>query len=344
MTICHRPMEPKDVRECADIVAAHPVIGPRYGNRIGDLSKAWLRLLACEAKRTTVFYSAEQPRAPICFVGVSLFVSDDFLRELKAPPGFWMGPEVVKRILSGNSPILPDKQFREANSRCGLNLIVWEGCIRSAFEKNNEIHGHVMTSFIEEHSGLLLKELISSQIESTERLQWTIQTGAQVWNSAAGRYEKSFKQTPEEIVRKPHLVGVTRNMEHERHETWTTSWVGTLFDYHSPKCGFSSSEQRMLLMALGGGTDDELSEELDVSIPTVKKMWLSVYRRVVRNLPEVNPNHPQLEVERTQRGKEKKRHLLIYLRKHPEELRPVSQKLLLKPPDTDRPSSKRQTP
>jgi hypothetical protein len=336
-------MEPRDVRECADIVAAHPVIGPRYGSQIGDLPKAWLRLLACEAKRTTVFYSAEQPRAPICFVGVSLFVNDDFMRELKAPPGFWMGPELAKRILSGNSPILSDKQFREANSRYGLNLIVWEGCIRSGFETNNEIQGHVMIAFIEEHSGFLLKELISSQIESTERLQWTIQTGAQVWNPAAGRYEKSFKQTPEEIVRKPHLVGVTRNMELERDEKWTTSWVGTLFDYHSPMCGFSPSEQRMLLMALGGGTDDELSEELDVSIPTVKKMWLSVYRRVDQNLPEVNPNHPQLEVDMTQRGKEKKRHLLIYLRKHPEELRPVSQKLLLKPSATNRPSSDRQS-
>lgn len=84
------------------------------------------------------------------------------------------------------------------------------------------------------------------------------------------------------------------------------------------------------------GSDGELAQELDVSIPTVKKMWLSIYRRVDQNSPEVNPNHPQQEVEITQRGKEKKRHLLIYLRKHPEELRPMSRKLLSKPPVTDR--------
>jgi len=332
VTVRHRPMEPKDVRECADIVAAHPVIGPRYGNRIGDLSKAWLRLIGCDAKRTTVFQTVEGPRAPICFVGVSVFVNDDFMRELKAPPGFWIGPELVKRILSGNSPILPDSQFREANSRGGLNLIVWEGCIRPGFETNNEIHGHVMTAFIEEHSGFLLNELISPQIESTERLQWTIQTGAQLWNPVAGRYQKTFKKHPKEIVGKPHVVGVRRSMEHERDDSWTTSWVGTLFDYQPPRFGFSRSEQRLLHAALAGesGTDNELAESLGVSLPTIKKMWLSIYRRVNDRQPEAIRDC--VPVEAAERGKEKRRHLLVYLREHPEELRPVSQKLLGQPP------------
>jgi hypothetical protein len=321
-------MQLNDIRECAEIIAAHPVIGPRYGNRIGDLSKAWLRLLGCEAKHATVFQAAESPRPPICFVGVSVFVNDDFMQELKAPPGFWIGPELVKRILSGNSPILSDRQFRKANSRGGLNLVVWEGCIRSGLETNTEIHGHVMASFIEEHSGFLLNELISSQIESTERLEWTIQTGAQVWNPRAGRYEKSFKKSLKEIVRKPHVVGITRRMEHERDDSWATSWVGTLFDYHPPRCAFSRSEQRLLLVALDGRTDDELSEALGVSVPTIKKMWLSVYRRMGGQIPELDPNALQLDADMTRRGKEKRRHLLAYVRKHPEELRPVSRRLL----------------
>jgi hypothetical protein len=50
-------------------------------------------------------------------------------------------------------------------------------------------------------------------------------------------------------------------MEPERTDSWTTSWVGTLFDYHPPRCGFSRSEQRMLLTALEGGTDRELSRK-----------------------------------------------------------------------------------
>lgn len=340
MTIRYRTMEPKDVRECADIIAAHPVIGPRYGSQIGDLHKAWLRLLACEAANTNVFQESDDPRAPICFVGISLFVSDDFVREMKTPPLRWIGPELMKRILTGNSPVLSDRQFREANSRGGLNLLVWEGCIRPEFETNIEIPRLVMSGFIEVHSGFLLKEAISVQTESVQRFLWTFQTGGLLWNPVSDAYEKSFSTDPSEIIKNPHILGTSREAELNNRESWSATWVGSLFDYHPPRCGFRPSEQRMLLMALGGGTDDELSEELGISIPTVKKMWLSVYRRVDQILPELIPGHAQPEVELTQRGKEKKRHLLNYLRKHPEELRPVVQKLLLKPSATDHPSSK----
>jgi hypothetical protein len=339
VTIRYRPMEPKDVRECADIIASHPVIGPRYGNRIGDLSKAWLRLFGCQAKVASVFHDDDNLRAPICGVGVSVFAKDDFVREIKTPPLRWIGPELMRRILEGDSPVLSDRQLREANSRGGLNLLVWEGCFRPEFVTNLEIPRVVMSGFIEVHSGFLLKEAISDQVESVERLRWTIQTGGLLWNPVSAAYQESLDQDPEEIVKNPHITGTTREAESSQRESWSGTWVGSLFEYRPPRCGFRPSEQRMLLMALGGGTDDELSQELGVSIPTIKKMWLSVYRRVDQNLPDLNPNHPQPEVEMTQRGKEKKRHLLIYLRKHPEELRPVSRKLLSKPPARDHPST-----
>lgn len=148
----------------------------------------------------------------------------------------------------------------------------------------------------------------------------------------AGRYQKTFKKHPKEIVQKPHVVGVRRSMEHERDDSWTTSWVGTLFDYQPPRFGFSRSEQRLLHAALAGesGTDNELAESLGVSLPTIKKMWLSIYRRVNDRQPEAIRDC--VPVDAAERGKEKRRHLLVYLREHPEELRPVSQKLLGQPP------------
>src|SRR3984893_14101800 len=325
MSIRHRQMIPNDVRECAEIIATHPVIGPRYGDRIGDLCSAWLRLIRLETKRATIFQTSG-PRAPICFIGVSVFVSDDFVRELKAPPGFWIGPELLDRILHGDSPIHSDSQFREANSRGGLNLLVWEGCIRPGFETVNEIQRHIMSRFIEEHSGFLLKEVIGSQMESVERFRWTLQTGGLLWNPLAGRYVKSFKKDPKEIIRKPHVIGVTREIELARPDSWACSWVGALFDYHPPQCGFTRSEQRMLLMALDGGTDRELAQKLGVSIPTVKKMWSSVYRRVADHLPELNPNHSPSDMT-IRRGKEKKRGVVAYLREHLEELRSFSPRL-----------------
>ena len=144
MGLQHRPMQLKDVAECAEIIATHPVIGPRYGSAISDLRPAWLRLLECEAKVAKVIEEVEGTRATICFVGVSVFVGDDFVRELKTPPLFWFGPELARRIMRGDSPLLSDRQVREANSCGGLNTVTWEGCIRPGYESHTEVYRKIL--------------------------------------------------------------------------------------------------------------------------------------------------------------------------------------------------------
>lgn len=322
MDIRYRPMRPKDVAECTEIIAAHPIIGPRYGSAIANLRPAWLRLLECEAKCAAVFEEMDRSRARICFVGVSVFVSDDFVRELKRAPLFWFGPELARRILRGDSPLLSDRQVREANSCGGLNLLVWEGCIHPDYEKNGEIYRKSISAFIEEHRGFLWKELIAQQIESLERLHWTVDTGGLIWNPESGRYVKSLEKDPRKILREPHILGVTSEIDRSR----PGSWVGTLFDYHAPQIGFSRGEQKLLLSALSGRTDEEVSGDLGASLSTVKNRWRAIYNRAMSCLPELFLDQSQTDGRMSERGKEKKRHLLAYLRDHPEELRPLSRK------------------
>ena len=119
MQLRHRAMQPGDIRECVDIIANHPVIGPRYGATIEHLPEAWLRLLQCEGMAAVVVQDGEGSQAPICLSGVSVIVRDDFLLEMKTPPLFWVGPELTRRIMRGESPLLTGKQLREANSRDG---------------------------------------------------------------------------------------------------------------------------------------------------------------------------------------------------------------------------------
>jgi hypothetical protein len=324
MALTHRPMAPGDVRECVEIIAKHPMIGPRYGSAIADLRAAWLKLLNCQARTATVLKPDDRPHAPICFVGVSVIVTDDFVREMKTAPLFWIGPELARRIVRGNSPLLTDKQLREDNSRGGLNLLVWEGCLSSQFERDTEIARYVINLFIEEHSGFLWKELIADQADTGERLRLMLQSGSLLWNPQKHRYVQGFEGDPDEIVRKPHLVGLTRQIETERTNSWTDSWVGGLFDYQPPKCSFTRGEQRMLSKALEGWTDEELSEKLATSLPTVKKTWRSIYHRAGAKMPGLNPDEPEMNAIETKRGREKKRRLLTYLRNHPEELRPFA--------------------
>src|SRR5258708_22369969 len=117
MALRFRPMRPKDVRECVEIVRAHPLLGPQYGGILSDLRSAWLSLVGREAFRAVVFEDAKDSQVRTAGVGVSVFVSNEFLLEIKTPPFFWIGPVLTKRMLRADSPLLSDKQVRHHNAR-----------------------------------------------------------------------------------------------------------------------------------------------------------------------------------------------------------------------------------
>jgi hypothetical protein len=337
MKLRQRAMGVENIRECVDIVANHPVIGPRYGSAIALLPEAWYRLLQCEGHFASVIHADDVPGSPICFLGVAVVLQDEFVREMKTPPHFWVGPELTRRVMSGNSPVLTAEQLRDANSRDGLNLVVWEGCIRPGFEGHSELHRSMMAFFIEVHRGYLWKEVIASQAESPERVDFTLKTGGYLWDPVAG-YISTPKTRPAQIVDSPHIFGITRELERTRKCNWGGSWVGSIFDYDAPVLGLSRSEQRLLHNALSGATDEELAGLLGASFPVVKKMWVSIYRRVEDCLPALipTPSGPGAltsghgpDAPPGCRGKEKRRSLLAYLRQHPEELRPFSRKVSL---------------
>ena len=106
--------------------------------------------------------------------------------------------------------------------------------------------------------------------------------------------------------------------------------------YQPPRIGFSRSEQRLLLSALAGERNEELSDEFGISLSAVKKTWRSVYDRVATCLPDLIPGNSQLDGETSKPGKDKKQRLISYLREYPEELRPVSRRLLEQNESPDR--------
>src|ERR1700722_1237164 len=320
MSLRWRPMKPKDVAGCAALIASHPVIGPRYGPALQDLGRAWLRLLGSEAMTTAIFEEVENGRANLAGVGVGVFVHDEFVREIKTRPQFWIGPELVKRVLNGNSPVLSDHQVREANSGQGLNELVWETLLGPKFAGRTELYHLMGGTYIEIHRGFRLKEMITSQAESPQRLQWAADAGGLYWDAQAARYVKSLKKGAEVFAHQPHIVGITRELEFGR----PGSWVGSLFDYRPPRFYFSGSEQRLLVHSISERTETNavLARQLGVSLPTVKKMWLSIYDRVAEHAPELMAAEGESASD-TKRGKEKRRRLLGYLQQHPEELRPV---------------------
>jgi DNA-binding CsgD family transcriptional regulator len=318
MAIRCRPMRSKDVGPCVDIIARHPFIGPRYGTTLANLAPVWLSLLGCEAFRAYVYEELQGSPPRLIGIGCSAIITDDFLREAKTPPFFWIGAELTRRIHRGQSPLLSDRQVREANSDGGINVTVWDGAVSVADMHRPEVSYSFLSTFIQLHRGFLLKEIVG-QGSTDDTLAAVLRAGYLYISGTDGRYTETIDKPPHELIREPHMTGLSRDLAPARIGTWAS----TLFIYQPPRFGFTPSEQRLLLAALLGGTDEELADELGISLSAVKKAWHSIYERVSACDPDLTPPVAPAEEGSAERGRMKKQRLIVYLRDHPEELRPA---------------------
>lgn len=85
---------------------------------------------------------------------------------------------------------------------------------------------------------------------------------------------------------------------------------------------FQAGGAELLMAALNGTKDQELSRNLKVSLSFVKKTWCSIYNRVAEKLPEVKLD--TAAESSGQRGRRKRQLVLSYVREHPEEIRPIA--------------------
>jgi hypothetical protein len=98
------------------------------------------------------------------------------------------------------------------------------------------------------------------------------------------------------------------------------SLIDLLFLRHKPVLELRDTDQQLLVAALGGLTDEELARRLDQSLSTIKKRWVSLFERTLELRPDLFPDVNQNDGPT--RGKQKRHHLLAYVRSHPAELRP----------------------
>jgi hypothetical protein len=323
MKVRYRRMQPRDVWACVEHLAAHPILGPRYGSDIKHFPSALFAVLGHDSLLAQVFEEVQGSTSRLLGAGLGVFVSDDFLQQIKTAPSFWAGSELVKRMASGKSPIVSDAEVRQANVTVGLNLLVWHCTIHPEDFKRAELATTVMTAFEQGYRGFQLRELLG-QADCLEHLYGMCNAGGLYFDPLQGSYGSFPEVNAHSFLDEPRNVGMTRDLAMTR----GASWVGSLFLYSPAQLGLSPSEQRLLHSAFSGGTDGELSNMLGVSLFAVKKSWRAIYERVAECLPELVPDRSEIDGQTPSRGKQKKQRLLAYLREHPEELRPVSRKLL----------------
>jgi hypothetical protein len=116
-----------------------------------------------------------------------------------------------------------------------------------------------------------------------------------------------------------HILGVLRD---GRFEVDGNFWW-LLFHPEVPRLALTAVEKDTLEAALENATDEEIASRLGISIWAVKKRWQGIYAKAEQMVPGIFPSM-DLSRDTSSVVAERRRHLLGYVRQHPEEIRPRS--------------------
>jgi hypothetical protein len=241
---------------------------------------------------------------PIVAFGSSVFVTPQFAtQELQYPrPG--LNSRIIESIASGNSVV--EENLCPDSTRDGLDLVVLSGDHSSEVLNLEQIRAAQMLlaySFVEQHVGYRLNRLL---VEIIGRDQREFSDNSNVW-----RTSKVFPGGERA------LAVLTR----EDAFSSSGSIAASLFQYREPVLHLRDTDKQLLAEALQEGTDRDIASRLNLSFPSVKKRWLSLFDRVEHARPDLLPDGMDRSWNET-RGPQKRHRILAYVRSHPEELRP----------------------
>jgi DNA-binding CsgD family transcriptional regulator len=308
-----RPLEQRDLSACLDLLRGHLAYPASV---LPELPGVWQSLLREDAVVTAVAESGSLDGKPasILAFGMVVFITDAWMAASRTSHEPYLSVRTIRQELGGPSPILRPPAIRRDSRGGGLNALHLHYVEAPLSEQLRPVLDYRMRlAFIEDMRGYRLKAAL---IELWDEVPpYAINGGPYpVLTDYAAYFERRGEPLPPP-GRRPFLLGV---MGQEVVADFGRA-VAPAFVYTPPSLGFTRAEQRMLHQAVFGYTDVELARRLKLALPTIKNRWRGLYDRLAHIGPDLGIDlSPSSEV----RGQEKRRRLLEYLRRHPEELRP----------------------
>ena len=310
-----RKMADEDLEECIGVNAAG--IGQEIVGRQRALS-AW-RVLVKNPRFTGVVLESPEPIAghrTVAFAA-AVFVSKEFSDcEIFAPkPG--LNARIIASIDTGRSVVLTEAELQYGNTYDGLFQAIlystWKRGILTS-EQTAQVEMDFAKIYFQIFAGYRLERLL---FEATDSLDIEHAKATKVWNIISDFADFHAGNAGNSWNRDRALAVIER--------TGALSVLGSasalFFDYHKPILRFTRGDRELLEAAIEGLTDDELACALHLKKQTVKKRWASVFDQAASVMPGLLPESDGT-INRPTRGPQKRHHLLAYVRRHPEELRP----------------------
>jgi hypothetical protein len=239
--------------------------------------------------------------------GMTVFVDDRCAAEYLVEPYAQFGRRLL--LSHAASPAILDRHaIGAANAGRGLQLVVVNTNYDTTAREPDSVIGLIMNAFQVTHRGFHIARLINEVIgdHAVEVLE----------RSRCFEMRRYFCDVGGIAGLRAAVGTLTRQQAIE----WRNPLLA-MFVYSPPRLRFTDAEQRLLRVALRGGTDDRLSEVLKIPVTAVKARWSRIQERAFARAPEI---FCDLKVTSRARGRgAQNRHLILeYVRAHPSELTP----------------------
>jgi hypothetical protein len=260
-------------------------------------------------------------RCRIIGYGAGVFVAAGFIEGQLADRRPGMAARLIASLDSDHPAVLDYEDIRRANSTDGLHVMFFDASWRRhilspeqdaeaqaliAFGMFRGLEGNRFRLFVREaHDSFAIKHTLSHRVLRvvSDFRAFFAANPVSTWN----RDRALFVCSKEDALSVP------------------ASLPAILYSGRDPVLELHDHDQELLRAALKGLTDQEQAHELGLGLPAVKKRWAAIFQRIATVKPDLLPGIEE-DVDRQSRGKQKRHHLVEYLRAHPEELRPYLQR------------------
>ena len=224
------------------------------------------------------------------------------------------------RCLKGHTRVFLDRAAQaQGNLAGGLDLVMLD-YIQSPMDFTSPVGRSIMTVFfpffLSIHRGYNLNSMIVEAGAIYEQMALT--AGFRLYKTLDLDRDPPAEPVPMGTTPRRAVYVFQREMVAD---TPPSTPVSAVFTYLPPRFRFTAGEQRMLLRAIDGLTDEEIAGTLDVSRDAVKQTWRSIYDHVIQVMPDL-VDRGQMVAGEGARGQEKRRRIVAYVRDNAQELRP----------------------
>ena len=258
-------------------------------------------------------------------VGVTFFgfLTPDFAAAYRARPTPLLASQVFAGVLDSRHLLLDSHGQATGNMGDGLDLAVLEMAVDlpdPGAQGHRDILNLIYSSYLELLRGFQVRSIMT---EASEEFEPLIE-GTGLRTVSRHVLDMSGCDIVSPPGRSPNrcLFAVSRD---DLPGLPASAAAAVVMTYVPPHLRLTPREQRFLVLALKGLTDNAMATALAVSPNAVKQTWRGIYAHVMDVMPEIFEGLPD-DAPRSSRGSEKRRMVLVYVRNNLQELRPHHQR------------------